>query len=64
MAYVEAYAGIHRSFSFRALLMAQPTRMELIVTFLTVLELMKMGKITVSQEDIFDDIKIVSKIAA
>lgn len=64
MAYVEAYAGIHRSFSFRALLEAQPTRMELIVTFLTILELMKMGKITVSQEAIFDDIKIVSKIAA
>ena len=44
--------------------MAQPTRMELIVTFLTVLELMKMGKITVSQGHIFDDIYIISKIAA
>ncbi len=64
MAYVEAYAGRHSSFSFRALLMAQPTRMELIVTFLTVLELMKMGKITVSQEHIFDDIYIISRIAA
>ena len=35
-----------------------------IVTFLTVLELMKMGKITVSQEHIFDDIYIISRIAA
>ena len=38
--------------------------MEIIVTFLSILELMKTGKIIISQEYIFDDIKIVSKIAA
>jgi segregation and condensation protein A len=38
--------------------------MEVVVTFLAILELMKMGKIVVSQEYTFDDIKIESKIAA
>lgn len=64
MAYVEAYAGVHASFSFKALLLAQRSKMEIIVTFLAILELMKMGKITISQEYIFDDIRIVSHIAA
>lgn len=64
MAYVEEYARTHNTFSFRALLEAQHSKMEVIVTFLTILELMKMGKILISQEYIFDDIKIESKIAA
>ena len=64
MAYVEEYARTHNTFSFRALLEAQHSKMEVIVTFLTILELMKMGKILISQEYIFDDIIIESKIAA
>ena len=64
MAYVEEYARTHNTFSFRALLEAQYSKMEVIVTFLTILELMKMGKILISQEYIFDDIIIESKIAA
>ena len=36
----------------------------IIVTFLAILELMKMGKIFISQERIFDDIKIDSRVAA
>ena len=39
-------------------------QMEIIVTFLAVLELMKMGKITIYQDKIFDDIRIESKVAA
>jgi len=35
--------------------------MEIIVTFMVILELMKTGKITIVQEDIFDDIWITSK---
>lgn len=58
MAYVEEYAREHTSFSFRALLEAQSSKMEIIVTFLSILELMKVGKITISQEYIFDDIMI------
>lgn len=61
MAYVLAYANEHPSFSFRALLLAQRSKMEIIVTFLTILELMKMGKITISQENTFDDIQIISR---
>ena len=60
MLYVEAYAREHRSFSFRKLLEKQSSRMEIIVTFLIILELMKTGKITISQEHIFDDIIITA----
>jgi segregation and condensation protein A len=64
MAYLEDYATTHKHFSFRNLLESQAGKVEIIVTFLAILELMKMGKIYISQEHIFDDIKIDSKIAA
>lgn len=63
MAELTAYAAEHRHFSFRSLLEKQPGKVEIIVTFLAILELMKMGKIFISQERIFDDIKIESKVA-
>lgn len=61
--YVEAYAREHKKFSFRKLLEKQSSRMEVIVTFLIILELMKVGKINISQESIFDDILIESNVA-
>lgn len=61
MLFVEAYAKEHITFSFRGLLMAQTSKMELIVTFLSILELMKMGKIQILQEDLFEDIQITYK---
>lgn len=64
MAYLEQYALVHSSFSFRSLLEAQSSKMEIIVTFLAVLELMKTSKIRITQDHIFDDIRIESKIAA
>lgn len=64
MDYLEQYALTHRRFSFRGLLEAQSSKMEIIVTFLSILELMKVGKIQISQEHIFDDILVESKIAA
>lgn len=64
MAELEEYALNHKHFSFRNLLEKQCSKVEIIVTFLAILELMKMGKIYISQEHIFDDIKIESKIAA
>jgi len=64
MDYVEEYCKTHGAFSFRSLLEAQSGKMEIIVTFLAILELMKMGKIFISQEYTFDDIKIQSKIVA
>ncbi len=60
--YVEAYAKEHRAFSFRKLLEKQSSRMEVIVTFLVILELMKTGKILICQENIFDDIMITSQM--
>lgn len=60
--YVEAYAREHQRFSFRRLLEKQSSKMELIVTFLIILELMKIGKISISQENIFDDIIITSQL--
>ena len=38
--------------------------MEVIVTFLVILEMMKVGKICIAQEDIFADILITSNEAA
>lgn len=64
MAFLETYCFTHRQFSFRSLLEAQSGKMELIVTFLAVLELMKMGKITITQDKTFDEIQIQSKIVA
>lgn len=60
--YVEAYAKEHRTFSFRKLLEKQSNKMEVIVTFLVILELMKTGKILICQENIFDDIMITSQM--
>ncbi len=60
--YVEAYAREHKVFSFRKLLEKQTSRMEIIVTFLIILELMKTGVIHISQENIFDDIMITSNV--
>lgn len=64
MVYLENYALNHSHFSFRNLLEAQCSKVDIIVTFLAILELMKVGKIFISQENIFDDIHIDSKIAA
>ncbi|MDO5572868.1 MAG: segregation/condensation protein A [bacterium] len=62
--YIEEYVKTHKKFSFRNLLEAQPTKMEVVVTFLVILELMKIGKILIMQEGIFDDIMITAKEAA
>ncbi|MDR1771088.1 MAG: segregation/condensation protein A [Hungatella sp.] len=52
------YARVHRKFSFRGLLERQPDRTLVVVTFLALLELMKIGKITLTQEHLFDDMFI------
>ena len=55
---VMGYARQHRRFRFRQLLERQGDKLEVVVTFLAVLELMKMGKIYLTQETIFDDMNI------
>ncbi len=62
MSSLERYAGEHKKFSFRNLLEKQGSRTEVVVTFLAVLELMKMGKICIVQEHLFGEIMIESKI--
>ena len=49
---VEEYARRNRVFSFRKLFENRRTKMQLIVTFLSVLELMKVAKIKIEQEDL------------
>ncbi len=61
-AYVEDYIQTHKTFSFRELLEKQRSKMEIIVTFLVVLEMMKTGRISIVQENTFDDIIITSII--
>lgn len=59
--FVEAYVRSHRSFSFRKLLEKQNSKMEVIVTFLVILEMIKTGRIGIEQEDTFSDIIITTK---
>ncbi len=58
--YVAEYAAAHKAFSFRELLMGQSSRVQIVVTFLAVLQLMKEGAVHISQEQPFDDIVITS----
>ncbi|MCR5649807.1 MAG: segregation/condensation protein A [Lachnospiraceae bacterium] len=64
MSYIRNYAYSHKSFSFRALLEKSDSRQEIIVTFLIILEMMKTGEFTVTQEDNDSDIIIkVNQVA-
>ncbi len=55
---VMSYARTHRKFSFRQLLEKQADRLDVVVTFLAILELMKIGKIQLTQEAAFEDMYI------
>ena len=62
MSYLNEYVKTHKEFSFSELLKNQKTKMQTVVTFLAILEMMKMGTISVKQENTFDDIIITSMI--
>ena len=49
-----------KGINFRTLLETQPTRMNIIITFMSILELMKVGAITIRQEETFGEIVIDS----
>lgn len=57
--YIKEYILSHSELSFRDLLEKQNSKMEIIVTFLVVLELIKVGVVTIVQDNIFDDIRIL-----
>lgn len=58
--FVESYAKEHGTFSFRKMLEGQQSKMQIVVTFLAILELMKTGKIMIQQEKTFGEILITS----
>ena len=64
MVYIEDYVRSHRTFSFRSLLEKQHSKVEIIVTFMVILEMMKLGRIGIVQEHLFDDIQITVKDVA
>ncbi len=62
--FIKAYIREHTRFSFRQLLEKQHSKTEIIVTFLVVLEEMKLGEIEIEQESTFGDIMITSRKAS
>lgn len=62
MDYLNQYIVLHKKFKFRDLLSRQTSKVQVIVTFLAILEMMKMGSIYVEQENTFDDIIITSMV--
>lgn len=58
MIFVEQYARLHGTFSFRKILENGTGKGYIIVTFLSILEMMKIGKFRIEQENLFDDILI------
>ncbi len=62
MDYLQEYIQSHRQFRFRELLQKQSSKIQIVVTFLAILELMKTGMIVVEQESTFDEIVITANI--
>ena len=60
MDYVKKYIMNHKTFSFREMLENQSSKIRIIVLFLAILELIKIGVVTIVQEEIFDDIHITA----
>ena len=55
---LQTYGLENRHFSFRKYMERQHTRMDMIISFLAILELIKMGRIRIKQDKLFDDIMI------
>ena len=62
--YIRAYIREHKTFSFRQLLEKQHSKTDIIVTFLVILEEMKLGEIEIKQNGTFADIMITSRKAS
>ena len=52
------YINTHKQFSFRNLLEKQHTKTEVVVTFLAILELTKIGRLQLKQDNLSDDVEI------
>ncbi|HWT26436.1 MAG TPA: segregation/condensation protein A [Mobilitalea sp.] len=55
---IQKYGLEHKTFRFSSLFQGKNSKMEVIVTFLGILELIKIGRIRVEQDNLFDDINI------
>lgn len=55
---LKEFARNNRHFSFQKILRKQASRTQMVVTFLSILELMKMGSIHVEQDTLFGEIRI------
>lgn len=62
--YVKAYIREHGRFSFKQLLEKQHSKVEIIVTFMVILEAMKTGDISIEQDENFGDITVISNVYA
>ncbi|MDO4519384.1 MAG: segregation/condensation protein A [Eubacteriales bacterium] len=58
MLYVKDFAITHQKFDFRELLEKQCSKVQVIVTFLSILELIKMGHVQVTQEEMHGNISV------
>ncbi len=58
--YIRDFIHTHERFSFRELLEQQSSKHEIIVTFMVILEEMKLGSIVIEQTETFGDIEITS----
>ncbi len=59
--YVKSFLWMNKETSFKELLEKQGSKMEIIVTFLIILELIKIGLVEIKQTKLFDDILIIVK---
>lgn len=59
--FIRDYAQERKQFSFQKLLESQHSKMHVVVSFLAILELMKMGEITIEQNEIFGEIIVTVK---
>lgn len=55
---LQIYGLANRHFSFKKYMESRKSKMEMIISFLAILELIKMGRIVIKQEALFDDIII------
>ncbi len=62
LSYIQEYAKTNKKFGFRQLLETQGSKMHVVVAFLAILELMKIGEIEVVQETVFDEIWITAVV--
>lgn len=62
MEYITDYIKKNIKCSFSKLLLKQSSKIEVIVTFLAILEMMKEGKVLIIQENLFDDFTITANI--